>query len=505
MSMDRSESDFVIETSSGTVEGGLVAGARAWLGIPYARAARFEAPQPVDPWPGARPCHRFAAQCPQNMGGSVRATKMKAPGFDENCLHLNVWAPAYTRSELRPVLVWIHGGAFVGGAGDSSRGFEFAEHHDLVVVSINYRLGILGFVNFGDVLEDRDIPSNLGLRDQIAALRWVRDNIVQFGGDPARVTIAGESAGAMSVSLLMHCLDARGLFAGAILQSGALNLTQDKAASQRLAQLYLDELGGETVTADDLRTCDLKRLMDAQCAVFRKVRDAIPASPWFDGLLLPASLDAAVAAPTPPIPIIAGANRDEIWLFDVVAKDVLPVSRQRLEAIVRHSFEPEQADRILSAYAPDRAGRRHLASDMTFKLSTLHFAERHAAVADTFVYRFDYAHPIAGATHALELAFVWPYRGLLAALARGGRMTGRRKALADRMKAHWAAFVRTGAPLDDWPVYDARQRNTLVFDYEDRVVPDPDAATRQVWNGIDAPVLSALSELDAPEPDAISD
>jgi para-nitrobenzyl esterase len=497
MRVDRSESGFVIETSSGTVEGGLVDGARAWLGIPYARAGRFEAPRPADPWPGTRPCHRFAAQCPQNMGGSVRATKMKAPGFDENCLHLNVWAPAWVRSELRPVLVWIHGGAFVGGAGDSSRGFEFAEHHDLVVVSINYRLGILGFVNFGDVLEGSDIPSNLGLRDQIAALRWVRDNIARFGGDPARVTIAGESAGAMSVCLLMHSPDANGLFAGAILQSGGLNLVHDQATSKRLAHLYLAELGHGTVTLEDLRTCDLKRLMDAQCAAFRKVRDAIPAAPWFDGDLVPASLDAAVAAPTPPIPVMAGANRDEIWLFDVVAKDVLPVSRERLEAIVARSFEPEQAARILSAYSKDKAGRRHLASDMNFSLPTLHFAERHAAVADTFVYRFDYAHPIAGATHALELAFVWPYRGALAAIARGGRLTGRRKALADRMKAHWASFAKTGAPRDDWPVYDVQQRKTLVFNYEDRVVLDPDGATRGAWNGIDAPVLSALSELDA--------
>lgn len=495
--MDRNESELVIETSSGKVEGGLIDGARTWLGIPYARARRFEAPQPVDPWRGTRPCHRFAAQCPQNMGGSVRATKMKAPAFDENCLHLNIWAPAQIRSELRPVLVWIHGGAFVGGAGDSSRGFEFAERHDLVVVSINYRLGILGFVNFGDVLEGSDIPSNLGLRDQIAALRWVRDNIARFGGDPARVTVAGESAGAMSVSLLMHSPDANGLFAGAILQSGALNLTHDKATSERLARLYLAELGGDAVQAGDLRTCDLKRLMDAQCAVFRRVRDAIPAVPWFDGDVVPANLDAAVAAPTPPIPVIAGANRDEIWLFDVVAKNVLPVSRERLDAIVGHSFEPEQANRILSAYANNRAGRRHLASDMSFSLPTLHFAERHSAVADTFVYRFDYAHPIAGATHALELAFVWPYHGVLAALARGGRMAGRRKALADRMKAHWASFVQTGAPLDDWPVYDVPQRKTLVFNYEDRVISDPDAKTRQPWNGIDAPVLSALSKLDA--------
>lgn len=494
--MGSNSSELVIETSSGKVEGRLIDGARAWLGIPYASAGRFEAPSPVDRWLGTRSCHRYAAQCPQNMGGSPRGTRMKAPGFDENCLHLNVWAPAEVRRELRPVLVWIHGGAFVGGAGDSSRGFEFAERHHLVVVSINYRLGVLGFVNFGDVLEGSDIPSNLGLRDQIAALCWVRDNIAQFGGDPARVTVAGESAGAMSVSLLMHSPAASGLFAGAILQSGALNLTQDKAASHRLAQRYLAVLG-ETVTADDLKTCDLKRLMDAQCAVFKQVHDAIPAAPWFDGDVVPASLDAAVAAPTPAIPIIAGANRDEIWLFDVVAKDVLPVSRERLEAIVGHSFEPEQATRILTAYAKDKAGRRRFASDMTFSLPTLHFAERHAALADTFVYRFDYAHPIAGATHALELAFVWPYRGMLAVLARGGGMTGRRKALSDRMKAHWASFVKTGAPLDDWPVYDVEQRKTLVFNYEDRVVSDPDATTRQAWNGRDAPVLSALSELDA--------
>ncbi len=494
--MDHKESNLVVETTSGAVGGCMADGVRTWLGIPYASAGRFEAPRPADPWSGTRLSVQFSSQCPQNMGGSARATKMKAPGFDENCLHLNIWAPARADGHLRPVLFWIHGGAFVGGSGDSYKGFEFAGHHDLVVVSINYRLGILGFVNFGDALEGSDIPSNIGLRDQIAALRWVRDNIARFGGDPGRVTIAGESAGAMSVSLLMHSPAAKGLFAGAILQSGALNLVQDQATSQRFARLYLDILGGEGITAESLRTIDLKRLMDAQCAVFRKVRDAIPAAPWFDGELVPASLAAAVAAPTPPIPVIAGANRDEIWMFDVVAKDVLPVSRERLEAIVTHSFEPEQAARILAAYGNDKSGRRNLASDMAFKLPTLHFAERHSATADTFVYRFDYAHQIAGATHALDLAFVWPYRGLLAAIGRGGRMNGRRKALADRMKAHWAAFVKTGAPLDDWPVYNTQERQTLVFNYDDSVVADPDAFARCAWNGIDAPVPSALSELD---------
>ena len=491
------QSHTVIESASGIVQGFYEGGARAWLGIPYASAERFAAPHPVYAWTGIKACIKFAAQCPQNMGGSRRGAKTKSPAFDENCLSLNIWAPNTGDDALKPVLVWIHGGAFIGGSGDSYKGFEFAERGDMVVVSINYRLGVLGFVNFGDVVAGHDIPSNLGLRDQIAALQWVQDNIAKFGGDPARVTIAGESAGSMSISLLMHCPTATPLFSKAILQSGTLNLTHSRETSVMVARKYVEALGLDSLDVAQLRALDLKTMMEAQRSVFNQIRDALPASPWFDGDLLPASLDAAHKAPASPIPIMAGANKDEIWLFDVIVKDVLPVKQQRLAAILNHSFAPEHAARILAAYPTDTGGRRHLASDMTFKMPTMNFAERQSRSAPTFVYRFDYSHPIAGATHALELAFLWPYTGFMMSLARGGPMTGQRKALADRMKAHWISFVKTGAPLQGWSAYDEGTRRIMLLNYQDQLVEDPEAKFRSAWNGADAPVASALASIDA--------
>ena len=195
----------IAETTAGPVAGAAAAGVRRWLGVPYAKAARFGAPEPLQPWGELRPALAMAPQCPQLLGGSARRAMTKPPAFSEDCLALNVWAPDGDDGGARPVFVWIHGGAFVGGGCNPYDGAELAKQGDMVVVAINYRLGILGFVNLGEALGLPGIPSNLGLRDQIAALEWVRDNIAAFGGDPDRVTVAGESAGSICVSQLMQC------------------------------------------------------------------------------------------------------------------------------------------------------------------------------------------------------------------------------------------------------------------------------------------------------------
>ncbi|MDG2002042.1 MAG: carboxylesterase family protein, partial [Novosphingobium sp.] len=202
-------SELIVETRAGKVEGHRQPGLRRWLGIAYARASRFDAPVPVVSWQGAKPADAFGKQAPQAQKKVGRET-LDSEEFGEDCLHLNIWSPDGGTPGPKPVMVWIHGGAFMNGSTNPYDASVLAREGDIIVVSINYRLGVLGFVNFGDALGLPAIPSNLGLRDQIAALEWVRDNIAAFGGDPGNVTIFGESSGGMSVGALLALKPAQG-------------------------------------------------------------------------------------------------------------------------------------------------------------------------------------------------------------------------------------------------------------------------------------------------------
>lgn len=482
-------SDVIVQTAAGAVEGVALPGLRRWLGIPYAGARRFGAPGPVEPWPGVRPATRFGKQCAQQMGGKVQAAQLDNADYGEDCLHLNVWTPAKEpgggASGPKPVMVWIHGGAFLAGSVNPYDASALAAEGDIVVVSINYRLGVLGFVNFGDALGLPQTPSNLGLRDQIAALEWVRDNIAAFGGDPGRVTICGQSAGSMSVSLLMLAPKARGLFHGAIMQSGAISLIHDRERSIQDARRFAELLDLDQGGLDRLRNMDLVKLFEAQVRLGKELKNGIPAAPWFDGDLLPASLEEAHGHDVAPVPLLAGATRDEIVLFDLMPGDILPSKWAELEALLFAQLPRDHAERVLAAYPRTRKGRIALASDLTFLMPTRNFAERHARRQPTWFYRFDYSHPIAGATHGLDLTVAWPFSGLKMALARGGPNSGRRKALGERMRAHVAGFVRDGVPAADWPAYGPETRKVRIYNLQDSLAADPEAGRFAAWAGRD--------------------
>lgn len=481
--------ELTIVTSGGPVRGMCAEGVRRWLGLPYARADRFAAPRPADPWSDVRDATKHGPQCPQMYGNSAKRAQLLAPAFAEDCLTLNIHVPeGGADAGLKPVYVWIHGGAFVAGSGNSYDGADLARQSDIVVVTINYRLGVLGFVNFDEALGLPDIPSNLGLRDQIAALEWVRDNIAAFGGDPARVTIGGQSAGSMAVSLLLQAKSAWPLFHGAIMQSGAVSLIHGRARSRAIGRQYAETLGLNQGGLERLRTMDLRALFEAQAAVGAANPGTIPSAPWFDDDLLPASLADAHSQPSAPVPLLAGAARDEIRLFELMPGEILPTRWPALEALLNTQLGEAQASQILASYPRTRQGRRALASDLTFLMPTRNFAERHAGHSPTWFYRFDYAHPIAGATHGLDLTLTWPMHGLRAALARGGRMIGKRAALGARMTGHYGHFVRHGAPEPGWPSYIVPQRPVKIFDLEDRVEADPEAARFAVWAGRDVGV-----------------
>ena len=485
--LGRIMSELTINTAAGAVRGAEAYGVRRWLGIPYARQARFAAPGPVAPWTGVREATVAGAKCPQMYGNSAKRAMLATPEFAEDCLDLNIYVPEGGQDVGRkPVYVWIHGGAFVVGNGSSYDGSAMATAGDVVVVTINYRVGVLGFVNLGEALGLPDIPSNLGLRDQIAALEWVRDNIAAFGGDPHRVTIGGQSAGSMSVSLLLHAKSAWPLFRGAIMQSGALSLIHSREKSRKIGRRFAELLGVDQGSLETLRTMDLGRLFEAQGKVGEENPGTIPASPWFDGDLLPGSLDEALKQPAAAVPLIAGAARDEIRLFELMPGEILPTKWPALEALLNGQLGEAHAARILAAYPRTTAGRRALATDLTFVMPTRNFAERQMAHSPTWYYRFDYAHPIAGATHGLDLTLTWPMQNFRAALARGGPFKGKRASLGHRMIGHYAHFVRQLTPEPGWPAYTPAERSVKVFNYDDRIEANPDGARLAAWGGRDA-------------------
>jgi para-nitrobenzyl esterase len=484
------EHDAVVTVAGGQLQGVERDGTTSWLGVPYAAPPlgprRFRRPAPVDAWEGVRPATRpaGAAQQARSVHSPVRAL---GSGVGEDCLYLNVHAPADARTDgrPRPVLVWLHGGAFTGGSGALYAGAPLAAQGDLVVVTVNYRLGVFGFVDLGSAV-DADIPSLLGLRDQIAALRWVRDNIAAFGGDPEQVTLAGESAGSISVALLLAAPSTTGLFRGAVMQSGSYNLIHGDEAREEVARAYARNLGLGRHDGDRLWQLTPQELLAAQQVVDAQFPGTLPAAPWFDGDLVPASLAEAQRTSRPEVALLAGHNRDELTFFQRRSGDIMPTTRRTLVARLQAALGWDEAERLLAHYPDTALGTRALGTDLNFAAPTQHFAERHAGAGGrTWYYRFDAAVPVLGATHAAELPYLWDWQGWPALVLRG-RRTPRRLALAGRMRRRWLAFARDLDPGPDWPAYTLPERRTLVLDPAgDHVEDDPGALRRSAWAGRD--------------------
>lgn len=459
----------------------------AFKGVPYALSPtgerRFEAAGAMPDGNEKHDATKFGPACSQIAGRIRTGTGRADDKYSEDCLKLNVFTPA-ADSAHRPVMVWIHGGAFKLGSSNLYDGGHFAELGDVVVVSINYRLGIFGFVDIAG-LTGAEVPTNLGLRDIIEALRWVRENIAAFGGDPDKVTIAGESAGSIAISILMHADEAQGLFHGAIIQSGAVNLIHDKEMAAKTVAAYQDVLGAKP-TIKQLRSLSEKELLKLQKDTEHALDGGIPCSPWYDGDLLPGSLHEAHKKPTHPVRLMAGYNREETALFEKLPQFLdVPVARPFLKTQLNRDFEPNEAAQVISAYADDKLGTRLLATDLYFAMSMINMVERREGHAPNWFYRFDYKHWWLGAAHGLELLFLWNFKGLFAGLIRGGFLNGKKRVLADKLRRHWVGFIRDGNPGGDWSAYDADKRQVMLFSLESRVENDPFEKTRHAWNGKD--------------------
>ena len=477
-----------VRTTAGIVHGAREGDLLTWRGIPYAAAPvgdlRLRAPQPPEPWTGVRDATAFGPQAPQQVRGPARLQ----PPMSEDCLTVNVVAPALGSPERRPVMVFLHGGGYTIGTSRTGiyGGQVLARRGDLVYVSFNYRLGALGYLDFSSFgTPERPVDANLGLRDMVAALAWVRDNVAAFGGDPDNVTIFGESAGGNAVTTLMATPSAAGLFAAAIAESPAPCSIVTSADAAVAAKRVVDALGGP----ERLFTAPAQELVAAADGEIMSAVDTAPgtrtAAPVVDGEVLPEHpLDVFEAGRAHRVPLVIGTNDREGALFPRVW-DIIATTPARIDGMFART-DPSARDRVVAAYPgyPSADAAVDLGGDSIFWWPATLFAQAHARVAPTWVYRYDYAPRLLrvlrfGATHATELPVVFGYGlGVLGAL--GGRRTLR--ALSDRVQAHWLSVARTGAPLPSWPAYgDARL--TLVLDEVDRVEADSRRERRLAWRG----------------------
>jgi para-nitrobenzyl esterase len=491
------EPQLVVATSGGLVRGAVKRGVRVWRGIPFAAAPtgerRFRAPEPAPPWRDERDATRFGPVAVQarDPSSAMLSGLSEKTQIDEDCLNLNVTAPA-DDGELRPVIVWIHGGAFIFGAGSMPLydATSFAAEHGLVVVTINYRLGVLGFLFLGDLAPGYE-AGNVGLLDQVAALRWVKENIAGFGGDPDRVTVMGESAGAVSIAHLLAMPAARGLFQRAILESGAQPLsptTRDDATA--IARRFLDELGTDVA---GLARTPADRLLAVQDGLVR-AKGLQAFFPSIDGVTVPRPpIELAREGADVDVPLLMGSNKDEWNLFELFLGElgVAPVDRA-----LRARLGDTAHDAMIAAYAEARADRStararvDLIGDGVFRIPMIRLAEARADRAPVWFYRFDFASTNfggrLGAAHALELPFVWNVLdNPVAPMLLGPDAVEPGRALAAAIHGAWAAFVRGDEPaalgLPAWPRYDASRRATMLLDRITTVEDDPGGAVRALW------------------------
>ncbi|MBZ9712021.1 carboxylesterase/lipase family protein [Deinococcus multiflagellatus] len=429
--------------------------ARTWLGVPYAAPAcgplRFAPPQPHPGWTGVRDARAYAPDVLQPLDPSVTLARPA-----EGSLALNIWAPPEGCGH--PVLLWLHGGAFRAGSGRLYDGREYAARHGVVVVTVNSRLGPLGYANFGGLFGDERFTPNAGYQDQVAALRWVAANIAAFGGDPARITVGGQSAGAVAAALMLRDPQAAPWIAGAILQSGTLNQVSPWDNSLALAQAYADVLGVGPRTVDRLLTLPPGAFVRALHRLEQVRPRRLNSRPFLDGRVLPGGPEALLAAPAAPVPLLLGAAREDYSLFVKVPDRIFPrTDRALLTRVMVPHLAPGQVRAVLAQYPDTPDGLVALGTDLFFHVGNDALLGAHPPAAPVYRYRFDWGTRLfgLGATHGMDLLFLWPRPlGHASGLLRGGE-AGRRTDLARQMQTAWAAFVHRGSPGPDWPAYSA--------------------------------------------------
>ena len=490
-----------IKTPLGKMAGSVFDGYERYAGIRYAEAPvgprRFEPPVPVAAWDDVLDATAFGpcALQPPPVPGAVGQGRDLVTS--EDCLFLNVYTPKADSSQ-RPVMVWVHGGAYTIGSGDIYDGASFATRGEVVVVTLNYRLGALGWLTLEHLDPALAGAGNNGLRDQIEALRWVRDSIAAFGGDPGNVTLFGESAGGGSVFALLAAPDADGLYHRAIVQSGAPGFGAVRDASA-MTDTLLAALGAPDGGLETLRASDGQSLIDAEATLVPFDRmgthedhpidgSGIGFHPTVDGIVIHQTVaDTLERKGEANVPLLVGTNRDEGTLFTLLLTKE-PTDAQLAAGL---GALTDDVDAVVAGYRAENTGHALLAdlfTDCVFRLPSLRVADVLVGTGvPVWTYLFTWATPAfggwLGASHAIELPFVWHmlHDPLWAPLVGPEPPV----ALAEAMQDAWIAFARTGKPghdgLPDWPTYDTETRPTMEFGETCSVVADPGQRTRILW------------------------
>ncbi|MHA1729730.1 MAG: carboxylesterase/lipase family protein [Promethearchaeota archaeon] len=504
----------IIETTTGKLRGYKDSNIELYKGIPYCERMigelRFKPPVSKKPWPGVLEATEFGPICPQVIPPMLLLPP--SPQSEPDCLTLNIWTPS-TDDQKRPVMVWIHGGGFSSGSGRAYNGEYLVKRGNVVVVTINYRLNFLGFT----YIEDK--TTNVGILDQIAALKWIQDNINLFGGDPKNVTIFGESAGAMAVSTLLAIPRAKGLFKRVIAQSGACNpLSYSSAEGKKATDKLMEEFR--------FKNGDLQSLSRISAYEFLKLLMVLPGPnpvPW--PITIPPFIDKDIIPKHPldfikngearNVDLLIGTNLNEAKLWKSFMPGFIEANQEtlvtRIKEILKHLEKPEEmAEKIIETYKKNKDLEKiklsdekltsktpqdildAFSTDLQFRIAAIRTAEAQAEYnSNTYMYLFTFPSPFfngtLGSCHITEIPFVFgmlddPRWTIWSGSSKEGKM------LSEKVMDAWIAFAHTGNPnhkgIPEWPKYNKEKRVTMVLNKEIKAVEKPLEARRIIWKDI---------------------
>jgi len=486
----------VVATTAGKVRGITAGKVHAFKGIPYGASTegsrRFLPALPPQPWTSVFEAFEYGHRSPQGPSGliaEVAAMDRHEPA-GEDCLVLNVWTNSLESSGKRPVMVWLHGGGYSGASGSFIMydGTNLAHKHDVVVVTLNHRLNVFGFTYLAGLGGEKYADSgNVGMRDIVLALEWVRDNIASFGGDPGNVTIFGQSGGGGKVGTLLAMPAAKGLFHRAIAESGAAVTGVPREAATQSAEVFISKLGLKPADLDQLQKLPADQLIGAM----RAAGNSLHLAPVVDGASLPANPYSSAPQLSAKVPLLTGSVETEVTFFPNQQLD--PIDDADLHARVKQVVGASDADvdSLIGVYRKGRPGISDidlyliLASD-NFRGDTIAQAEFKADVhaAPVFMYYFNWRSPVRDGKlrtfHTLEIPFVFDNVALDEAMTGTGKD---RQALADKISGAWVAFARTGNPnhkqLPNWPAFNTSERATMILNDDCKVVNDPHGEERR--------------------------
>jgi para-nitrobenzyl esterase len=496
----------VVKTESGAVRGYIHKGIFTYKNITYAYADRFMPPAKPEAWQGVRTTLAYGPVCPIDATTSVNDSgefpfQHELGYSNEHCQNLNVWTPKINDGKKRPVMVWFHGGGYTNGSAIEQPGYDgenLARKGDVVVVSVNHRLNVLGFLDLSAYGDKYKASANAGLMDLVASLQWIKQNIAQFGGDPANVTIFGQSGGGGKVSCMMNAPSAKGLFSKAIVESGssATNYT-DKTVSQRIAAALLEELKLQPSQIDSLQKIPYDRLNAASKVAIRKASAALRAEgkrggggwgPIFDGYFFPYQpTDQQTKDLSKNIPLMVGTTKNEFTPF---TPDAAGLNMDMVKATLKKEYG-DQADAYMAAvqkaYPGTTKPTNFLDIDVRFRPGALRQANMRAVpgAAPVYMYVFAWQSPVNDgvykAMHCSEIPFVFNN------ISRCEEMTGGGKdayALSAKMSSAWLNFARTGNPnapgLPQWPAYTEAVGATMIFDNQSTLRNHHDADLQKI-------------------------